>query len=304
MSNKLKISGIVLTLLLSMNGFAQKKQDCSTDSEIVMTKAELESFLKLIAKKKRESLKKEKAKSFHHSIPKENTYSAPITYQKSEFDRINNRIDLLMQSLYFGKVMSAKQNEVPILENTPNKSTTLIPITTDNSTEEKIAYLQSQIDALRSKQSDSYDETDKESEEVIYDSAIVENIITPPTTNMAPQRRSYLENLLDKYQGFKKQVFFANNSDTVSDSDIEYIKEVASILKGNPELSILLKGYASPKGNPEYNKALSMRRAESVMKELKQRGIPDSRIETSFHGEDKNTSEAGARRVDMSVVIK
>lgn len=88
--------------------------------------------------------------------------------------------------------------------------------------------------------------------------------------------------MLTKYRHFKRQVFFANDSDVVSTEDIAYIKDVADVLRKNPELSVLLKGYASPRGNVEYNKALSMRRSESVLKELRKSGIAENRLEASF----------------------
>jgi outer membrane protein OmpA-like peptidoglycan-associated protein len=113
-----------------------------------------------------------------------------------------------------------------------------------------------------------------------------------------------LEELLAKFKNFKKQVFFANNSDQLSSNDFAYIQDVAQVLKQYPELSIVLEGWASTKGKVDYNKQLSMRRSESVEQALLSNGISPVRIVSSFRGEDKSSTEAMARRVDMSIILK
>lgn len=250
---KLKITGLVLTLLLSINGLAQNRQDRS-DSEIVMTKAELESFLKLIAEKKLENLR---AKNGASLMPLNSCNSNSRGINQSEFDRLNQRIDMLMMGFYHSNLAKGKDNSTII----------------------------------------------SDAGQAPYQS-LAEGSEAGAPAQISKERRSYLEDLLTKYRHFKRQVFFANDSDVVSTEDIAYIKDVADVLRKNPELSVLLKGYASPRGNVEYNKALSMRIFESVLKELRKSGIAENRLEASFYGEDHSTSEEGARRVDMSVVIK
>jgi outer membrane protein OmpA-like peptidoglycan-associated protein len=118
------------------------------------------------------------------------------------------------------------------------------------------------------------------------------------------ERRSLLEELLEKFKNFKKQVFFANNSDQLSSNDFAYIQDVAQVLKQYPELSIVLEGWASTSGKVDYNKQLSMRRSESVEQALLSNSISPNRIVSSFKGEDTSSSEAMARRVDMSIILK
>ena len=47
-----------------------------------------------------------------------------------------------------------------------------------------------------------------------------------------------------------------------------------------------------------------MRRAESVEKAFVNNNIQASRIITSFKGEDKKSSAAHARRVEMSIIVR
>ena len=123
-------------------------------------------------------------------------------------------------------------------------------------------------------------------------------------TQNTTERRSLLEELLSKFKNFKKQVFFANNSEQLSSNDFLYIQDVIQVLNQYPELSIVLEGWASPLGKVEYNKQLSMRRSESVERALLNKGIAPDRIVSSFRGEDTSSSAAMARRVDMTIILK
>ena len=79
---------------------------------------------------------------------------------------------------------------------------------------------------------------------------------------------------------------------------------MTQILNKYPEAKVMLEGWASMVGKADYNKQLSMRRAEAVEKALINNRIDASRIITSFRGEDKVSSEQYARRVDMSIIVR
>ena len=86
--------------------------------------------------------------------------------------------------------------------------------------------------------------------------------------------------------------------------DTVAIDQIVTMLRENPELSILLEGYASNVGSPEYNNQLSMRRSESVARLLQKQGIALQRILTAFRGIDDSVEIEKARRVDISVIIR
>lgn len=84
------------------------------------------------------------------------------------------------------------------------------------------------------------------------------------------------------------------------------LQRVADALKMEPETTLTVAGFTSSTGTEEFNKTLSENRAESVKDYLVSRGIPDERIETVGHGEDRpiasnDTSEGRAmnRRVEI-----
>lgn len=99
---------ITLGLGLGFLSNAQDQKAKSNESEIVMTKSELESFLAKIAERKREQIAKRNNElrvnqEFNNSFePKDNTYFEPKDNTDDrmyrEFDRINQRIDMLMMN--------------------------------------------------------------------------------------------------------------------------------------------------------------------------------------------------------------
>ena len=135
----------------------------------------------------------------------------------------------------------------------------------------------------------------------------VQNIkeqVSRSNTVISEERRRTLEDLLAKYGHKKTPIYFANNAYTPLSLDTQAIEQIVAMLRDNPELSILLEGYASNVGSSEYNNHLSMRRSESVAHLLQKQGIALQRILTAFRGIDNSVDKEKARRVDISVIIR
>ena len=136
----------------------------------------------------------------------------------------------------------------------------------------------------------------------------VQSVRVPEYNNgnsvISEERRRTLEDLLAKYGHKKTPVYFANNSYNPLPHDTVAIDQIVTMLRENPELSILLEGYASNVGSSEYNNQLSMRRSESVARLLQKQGIALQRILTAFRGIDDSVEIEKARRVDISVIIR
>ncbi len=69
----------------------------------------------------------------------------------------------------------------------------------------------------------------------------------------------------------------------------------------------VVAGHTDAKGSPEYNKQLSLRRAETVKQFLVENGIDPKRLETVGYGADKLLSpdhpdDPGNRRVEIRVI--
>ena len=80
-------------------------------------------------------------------------------------------------------------------------------------------------------------------------------------------------------------VIFGQGKSTVDAAQMASVAMIAKYMKNHPESRILIKGYASPEGNPELNQRLSEARAASVKNALVSRyGIAASRLETQGMG--------------------
>ena len=102
-------------------------------------------------------------------------------------------------------------------------------------------------------------------------------------------------------------ILFDVNSATIKPESYGSMKEIASVLKENPDLKVKIIGHTDADGNDAANLDLSKRRAASVKAALaKEFGIDESRMQTDGKGEsepiDKNDTPAGKannRRVEF-----
>lgn len=316
---KLKLIGLTFLIIFSTTAYAQEK------SEIVMTKSELQSFLKTIAEARRSQIKaKNEARAKNELAELRYKYNNRIDSRGNvnrdnyeilrELDRINARLDY-MSSRNAGTFSNGQGSSstvvVPGNSNSPvyvpyNQGQQSVPENKqDPAMAKSIMELERRLDSLKSAQANLLPKTKTESQEIADLKDQFKSLEQKLANTQNPtERRSLLEELLAKFKNFRKQVFFANNSDQLSSNDFAYIQDVAQVLNQYPELSIVLEGWASTTGKPDYNKQLSMRRSESVEQALLRNGISPARIVSSFRGEDKSATEAMARRVDMSIILK
>ena len=181
----------------------------------------------------------------------------------------------------------------------------MIPLTTLNN-KDKLDNIQQRTDSillLSKKQADQNNvQAPKET------SVIVQNVKTTENNGgnsvISEERRRTLEDLLAKYGNKKTPIYFANNAYQPLPHDTDAIDQIVTMLRNNPELSILLEGYASNVGTAEYNNQVSMKRSESVARLLQKQGISLQRILTAFRGIDNSVDKEKARRVDISVIIR
>lgn len=105
------------------------------------------------------------------------------------------------------------------------------------------------------------------------------------------------------------KILFAHNSFEINPIFSEQIRTMAEFLKTYKTASIEIQGYASKVGTPEYNLALSKKRADNVQKRLISYGISRDRARIVGYGESKlesqgddPTSHAINRKVTATVV--
>lgn len=80
-------------------------------------------------------------------------------------------------------------------------------------------------------------------------------------------------------------VLYDNDDWKVSENESIKVKAVARVLKDNPDVKILVVGFADYKGSDNYNMKLSEKRANEVKRLLvKKYGIAEDRIQTEYKG--------------------
>ncbi len=97
-----------------------------------------------------------------------------------------------------------------------------------------------------------------------------------------------------------RYVFYKIGSSKIGADQQPNVEMVADYLKHNPKSSVIIKGYASPDGNLEYNKKLAAARAESVKTMLTNKyGIAADRIKAEGEGIGEMFTENSWNRVSI-----
>jgi outer membrane protein OmpA-like peptidoglycan-associated protein/opacity protein-like surface antigen len=98
---------------------------------------------------------------------------------------------------------------------------------------------------------------------------------------------------------FKENVhdilFDFNKSDLRPDS-LETLRHNAEYLKANPDIKILIDGFADERGAVKYNLSLGERRAHAVLEQLISLGISQDRLQIVTFGHDAQVCTAGNER--------
>ncbi len=104
-------------------------------------------------------------------------------------------------------------------------------------------------------------------------------------------------------------VHFDYDKSNIRGQDRPILDEAVSILKGHPEISVMIEGHTDSRGTDSYNHGLGQRRADSVGDYLSGHGVSGSSVRgTRSFGEsqpvgDNNTESGRAqnRRVEFDV---
>jgi OmpA-OmpF porin, OOP family len=131
-----------------------------------------------------------------------------------------------------------------------------------------------------------------------WDRASLPYITNIKITSASPDTRS---KLLTEGKLISYGIYFDTGKDVVKPESYASVKEIASVLKDNPDLNIEITGHTDSDGDDASNLALSKRRATSVKEYLvNQFQIEVSRLQTDGKGEtmpieNNSTSQGKAR---------
>ena len=94
------------------------------------------------------------------------------------------------------------------------------------------------------------------------------------------------------YETLKSEtVFFAYDSFTIETKERPKLDKLANYLSNNSNTKIVIAGHTDSRGTPQYNLALSEKRANAVRQYLIGLGANGSNISTVGYGEDRPSSE-------------
>ncbi len=107
---------------------------------------------------------------------------------------------------------------------------------------------------------------------------------------------------------FSSSILFGFDKSSVSGEARTNLDKLVIVLNNYPDTNIEVQGHTDSQGSDEYNRKLSVRRAEAVSNYLTGRGISNSRISTKGFGESvpkyNNETENGRtenRRVEFLI---
>ncbi|HYP76518.1 MAG TPA: OmpA family protein [Polyangiaceae bacterium] len=90
-----------------------------------------------------------------------------------------------------------------------------------------------------------------------------------------------------------QQIHFETNKDKIRPESYPVLDAVADVLAKNPKITLEVQGHTDNKGAAAYNKDLSNRRAQSVMKYLVGRGVTSSRLTALGYGMERPLVDNG-----------
>ena len=88
-------------------------------------------------------------------------------------------------------------------------------------------------------------------------------------------------------RGFSPDVYFDYDSSALTSDTLAKLARNATLLKANPQFTILIEGHCDERGTNEYNLALGQRRANAAQQYLISQGVAATRLRTISYGEER-----------------
>ncbi len=139
---------------------------------------------------------------------------------------------------------------------------------------------------------------------------IIEDYSGDPANISEAQVAEAAETATDEKRWTIPIFFFGFDSYEVNEVSEPYLDEVGEYLIANPSCIILLEGHADARGDPGYNKTLSLKRAESAKSYLEDNyEIASERIRVLGYGSDRlkdknDPYSAVNRRVELLKIVE
>ncbi len=113
------------------------------------------------------------------------------------------------------------------------------------------------------------------------------------TLNAAQARDAWQEQALRETNDLGIDVGFRTNDDAISLQSLPPLMKLGALAAALPQAKVRVAGFADPRGDADYNQALSLRRAQGVAAVLVNAGVAPERIAVEARGDGDSTSGDG-----------
>lgn len=135
----------------------------------------------------------------------------------------------------------------------------------------------------------------------------------PPEAPPLPERKPTAPRVILEKKTKKivitESIHFELGKDVILPDSFSLLDEVAQVIQDNANLKIRVEGHTDNIGKPAFNKKLSQKRAESVVRYLTSKGVAQERLEAQGYGPTRplapNDTPAGRaknRRVEFTII--
>jgi outer membrane protein OmpA-like peptidoglycan-associated protein len=127
------------------------------------------------------------------------------------------------------------------------------------------------------------------------------------TLNKAQARDALQDHALQQANDLGLDVAFRTNDDAISLQTLPPLMKLGALAAALPEARVRVAGFTDPRGDDDYNQALSLRRAQAVAAVLASAGVAADRIVIEAHGNSDSTSTEGdldAYAFDRHVTVR
>jgi len=105
-----------------------------------------------------------------------------------------------------------------------------------------------------------------------------------------------------------KNIFFSVGQAELRDESVSELERILDLMQRNPGVKLQINGHTDDSGDADVNKALSLKRAETVMAFLVNKGIVPDRLKAVGYGEERpivsNDDETGGREINRRTEIE
>ena len=105
-----------------------------------------------------------------------------------------------------------------------------------------------------------------------------------------------------------KNIFFDIGKADLKTESVAEVENIRELLITNPNLKVQINGHTDNSGNAASNKALSLKRASSVVTYLEAHGIAADRVSAKGYGSERpivsNDDETGGREINRRTEIE